>query len=710
MRVRGLALAAAAALCVAQPAPARAQSQPFGPVTLYEPTIDTLPEVEGTGLCAASALSDNVDRDFYVPLIDPNDPGERLAYNDKVNAFITSKIGDVVAEYREYVVRTVLDLSNNNSDLDDDQNPIEEGPLSYGDFTGLMSTTCQEGGCDFPWNSHGTSQPFGSRLRGFLLVPEEMAGRPVHIGFYADDAVSLTFWDKSNGVKPVMVRPARLGLPTWRLTNTVIFVKAGLYPLEILYVEIAEHAALEMSYFVGEFDDFELGARVEGSESLKAAGYSLFQPAQFFQTMSGSPSFPDLDQCQQCNRQFAGQAGTNGCPGSYYCNEAALCAPCDTARFCGESCSACTGDTLFCINLEGRAQCAECRTSADCQGGFVCDPETHECKEEYECEEDPDCPRDKICVDHTCVLCDTSDRCAGNSCNCCPNGINGTQMDCAAVEPGGTPMCVECLTDEQCPDGKVCHVPTGHCMDRPLPTNALPNCCGEGCVDCMHPEDPNDPQSPPVPFCLPGPIGTACAACRNDMDCAEGQYCLSGECKECVKDRRCGLRCDSCGDDTPFCLGQFAETAACVRCTSDEQCAGTTCNPETHACEPGCLATCAEDTPFCDGEKCVECYADTQCPCGNTCDLATNTCDISCKSNVDCLGNEHCRWTDEADAKECALGPMPDNVACGGTLAEICSVSVVGQKGGDPRPAGLLALAALALLERKRRQSRGGVS
>ncbi|WP_157906732.1 outer membrane exchange protein TraA family protein [Sorangium cellulosum] len=709
MRIRRAALVATALLGLL-PAPARAQSQPFGPVTLYEPTIDTLPEVEGTGLCAASALSDNVDFDFYVPLPRDN-PGERLAYNDKVNAFITSKIGDAEAEYHEYVVRTVLDLSNNNSDLDDDQDPNEGGPLSYGDFTGLMSTTCQQGGCDFPWNSHGTSQPFGSRLRGFLLVPEEMAGRPVHIGFYADDAVSLTFWDKSNGVKPVMVRPARLGLPTWRLTNTVIFVKPGLYPLEILYVEIAEHAALEMSYFVGDFDDFELGARVEGSESLKAAGYSIFQPAQFFQTMSGSPSFPDLDQCQQCNRQFAGQSGTNGCPGSYYCNEAALCAPCDTARFCGESCSACTGDTLFCINLEGRTQCAECRTSADCQGGFVCDPETHECKEEYECEEDPDCPRDKICVDHTCVLCDTSDRCAGNSCNCCPNGINGTQMDCAAVEPGGTPMCVECLTDEQCPDGKVCHLPTGHCMDRPLPTNALPNCCGEGCVDCMHPEDPNDPQSPPVPFCLPGPIGTACAACRNDMDCAEGQYCLSGECKECVKDRRCGPRCDSCGGDTPFCFGQFSELAVCVRCTSDEQCAGTTCNRETHQCDPpGCMATCGEDTPYCDGERCVECYADTQCPCGNTCDLATNTCDISCKTNLDCLGNEHCRWTDEADAKECALGPMPDNVACGGTLAEICSVSAVGQKGADPRAAGLVALAALALIERKRRRRSGGAS
>jgi MYXO-CTERM domain-containing protein len=77
---------------------------------------------------------------------------------------------------------------------------------------------------------------------------------------------------------------------------------------------------------------------------------------------------------------------------------------------------------------------------------------------------------------------------------------------------------------------------------------------------------------------------------------------------------------------------------------------------------------------------------------------------------VDCLGNEHCRWTEEADAKECALGPMPDNVACGGTLAEVCSVSAVGQKGTGPRSAGLLALAVLALLERQRRRRHGGAS
>nr|QAT78140.1 TraA [Sorangium cellulosum] len=700
MRIRGLALAAAA-LCVALPAQLRAQPRP-NPVTISEPAIEELPEVEGTGLCAASALSPpgDVEEHFYVAGVsdDPSELDKRVAYIDKVNAFME----EFKDTRLEYVVRTLLDLSNNNTTNSDPNST----PLSFGDYTEVMSPTCKEGGCDFPWNSHGTDQPFGSRLRGFLRVPAELAGLPVHIGFYADDAVSLSFFDKVDGMQPVMIRPPALGLPTYRVTNTVTFEKPGLYPLEILYAELWEHAALEMSFFVGEFDDFELGARVEGSTNLKEANFTLFQPAQFYQTLSGSPSFPDIEQCQQCVRAFAGRPGNAQCDSGYYCNEAALCAPCDTAYFCGEECSPCAGDTPFCINTNGNRECGQCRNNADCRDGFSCDPETHVCNE---CNEDPDCPRGEICVEHSCTPCNTPDRCAGNSCNCCPNGINGTQMDCAAVEPGGIEMCVECLTDAQCPDGKRCHTPTGHCVDT-IPENAQPNCCGEGCVDCMLPEDPNDPQTPPVPFCLPGPVGTACAACRNDMDCAEGQYCLSGECKECVKDRRCGLRCDSCGEDTPFCLGQFAENAVCVRCTSDEQCAGTTCNPETHECDPGCMASCGEATPYCDGVKCVECYADTQCPCGNTCDLATNTCDISCKSNVDCLGNEHCRWTDEADAKECALGPMPDNVACGGTLAEICSVSVVGQKGPNPRAAALLTLAMLALLERQRRRRSGGAS
>lgn len=673
MLLRRVALASAAFFALL---PAYAHA---APVTVSVPVTEPL-DGDGTGLCSASAVSTSVQNDFGFLTVGN--------YNGNINTFMDTEPHK--SDRIESVIRTLLDLSNNN----------DTGlRLSYGDFTSSMVPECELGGCEFVATDPATqaiyndpTTAFASRLRGFFNVTDELAGLPIHFGFYADDAVSLTFFDKDAGAISVLVRPPQLGLPTWRTTNTVTFERPGLYPVEIQYVAIAEHAAVEMSYFMGSFVDYELAANSPGSTSLKGAGFTLFPPTSFFQTLSGVPSFPDLDQCQQCDRQFVNRSGNNGCDPGNYCNEAALCAPCDTAVFCGPQCSPCGGDTPFCINTNGQRDCGQCRTNFDCKDGFSCDAATHTCQE---CNVDSDCPRANICVEHSCVPCETTDRCAGNSCNCCPLGSNGKQMDCTPIDQNGPAVCVECIEDLDCGDRK-CDVAAGHCVDEVRKHNKADD-CGEGGVKC-----PAD-----YPYCIPGPVGTACAQCRNDMDCSEGSYCLSGECKACVTDRRCGLRCDSCGGDKPFCLGtQFAVDALCVRCTSDEQCgAGSTCERETHTCEPACMATCSPDTPYCDGQLCVECYADTQCPCGNTCDLSSNTCDTSCKGNADCLGNEHCKWTESAEAKECALGPMPEDVSCGGTLASACGANI-GRRGEDPPPAGLLALAMLALFGRRRAGAR----
>jgi outer membrane exchange protein TraA len=673
MLIRRVALASAA-FCALLPAYAHA-----APVTLSEPVTPPL-DGDGTGLCAATAES--TSSNDVLPLLNEG------SYNGSINGFMEAHKDDRI----ELVLRTLFDLSNNNEE--------SARRPSYGDFTSLTPPNCGVGGCSFVTKDVMTQAyydrpetAFASRFRGFFNVTDAFAAKPIHFGFYADDGVSLTFFDKNAGNTPVLTRYLEVGKPTWRITNTVTFEKPGLYPFEILYFEVAEHAALEMSYLIGSFQDFNSVPGTAGTPSLKDAGFTLFPPTTFFQTLSGVPSFPDLNQCRQCDRQFVNIAGNNGCDPGNYCNEAALCAPCDTAVFCGDTCSPCGGETPFCINVNGKRDCGQCRNSFDCKDGFSCDEATHTCQE---CNVDSDCPRANICMDHSCVPCETNDRCAGNSCNCCPQGSNGKPMECTKIGGEGSAVCVECTLDTDCSSGSKCDVLAGHCVDE-LWKNDRSDCCGEDCVKC-----PSD-----YPHCIPGPVGTACAECRNDMDCSEGNYCLSGECKACVKDRRCGLRCDSCGGDEPFCLGtQFADSAICVRCTSDAQCGdGSTCNPETHDCEPGCMATCAEDTPYCDGQRCVECYADTQCPCGNTCDLSTNTCDISCKTSADCLGNEHCRWADNADAKECALGPMPEDVACGGTLASACGAHI-GRRGDDPPPAGLLALAMLALFGRRRAGAR----
>ncbi|MCG8418302.1 MAG: hypothetical protein MJE77_10205 [Proteobacteria bacterium] len=615
------------------------------PITLTEPVAPAI-EGDGTGLCSAVAQAEFSDFD--------NLNNNVTGYNGIVNAFMETH----KADRRPYVINTVFDLSNNLVDGTDQS--------SYGDFVGVMPASCAAGGCSFSFIDQ--DQPFFSRLRGFLNVTPELAGREIHIGFYADDSVSLTFFDKNLGAYPMMVRPPQLGVPTWRLTETITFETPGLYPLEILYGEIDDHAALEMSFFIGSFADFERSAKQVPVVRLDEADFTLFPQTMFFQTLSGLPSFPDdLLECKQCNRQFVGLPGNNDCELGYYCNEAALCAPCDSALFCGPTCSPCGGASPFCTNLNGRYQCTECRDDSDCRPGSVCDQETF-----------------------ACVECDTDNACAGNSCNCCPGG-----SQCLRLEEGGTPVCAECTSDADCASGQ-CDLVVGQCVEK-LAKNERADCCGENCATC-----PAD-----YPYCVPGLLDDAvCAECRWDTDCNSGNYCLSGNCEPCSRDRRCGVRCGACEGNTPYCLeGQTPAQSVCVRCIDDSQCNGGTCNPVTHECQDQCTMSCPADVPHCMGQQCVECYADTQCPCGGSCDLDTFTCTETCKSNTDCLGNEHCHRVPKSDSKECAPGVAIGDSTCGTTLATACSVQV-GGSGGQSSGSMLSIVVALGIVGLWRRRDR----
>src|SRR5439155_21296698 len=147
--------------------------------------------------------------------------------------------------------------------------------------------------------------------------------------------------------------------------------------VEVLYVEIADDAALEMSVFDGAFSDFEASAGQMGSPDLKTSNFTLFQPVQFFQTDDGFPPFADLNRCEQCNRQFANLPGNGGCGSGFYCNEAALCAPCNSALFCGPSCSPCGASSPFCVNGNAGVHCVQCRLDTDCKTGTHCDPDNN---------------------------------------------------------------------------------------------------------------------------------------------------------------------------------------------------------------------------------------------------------------------------------------------------------------------------------------------
>ena len=119
-------------------------------------------------------------------------------------------------------------------------------------------------------------------------------------------------------------------------------------------------------------------------------------------------------------------------------------------------------DKPFCI--EADRECVECRTTADCAAGEICDDGV--CVEDAECVDDKDC-EDGVCVEGVCVDCreaaDCDDDglyctgdpvCTGNVCGFTGNPCAGTDLPFCLEDDGG--KCVECLSNEDCDDGEFC--------------------------------------------------------------------------------------------------------------------------------------------------------------------------------------------------------------------------------------------------------------
>ncbi|WP_407740878.1 outer membrane exchange protein TraA family protein, partial [Hyalangium sp.] len=328
----------------------------------------------------ASSVSSDPASDF---------PQSTSSYIGGMNDFMER----TAASRTTYVLRTPFDLSNNNTG---------GTQASKGDFVDAVQG-CTSYGCSFFINDPFTS--FGSRFRGYLNITPDMLNKPLHFGLYTDDAVSLVIFDRNNVQYTVINRPPQLGAPTWRTTNSVTFQKSGLYPIEILYAEVTDQAALELAILDGAFTDFERTINQTPVVKLNDSGFLLVQPERFFQTETGRPSFTDPAQCAQCNRANANAPGNGGCGlnSGFYCNGAALCAPCDTSRVCGPSCSPCGQSTPNCVNVNGTYACVECTDDAQC-GGRRCDLTTHACTG---CLDDRACPSGEVCdkLNYTCVEC-----------------------------------------------------------------------------------------------------------------------------------------------------------------------------------------------------------------------------------------------------------------------------------------------------------------
>lgn len=372
----------------------------------------------------------------------------------------------------------------------------------------------------------------------------------------------------------------------------------------------------------------------------------------------------------------------------------------------GLSADAGNGDAGHTLAPDAGPACAmnsQCSLGELCRGG-ECVPG---------CEDDRDCPSQSPFCDVTlgpqgaCAAClqDTDCPGAGEAC------VDGRcAAACSAENPAcpddllcdeASGLCVDCRGDSDCPLGQIC--------ERQV--------CEAGCRenrDC-----PNDLVCGPDQQCIEGcttsptdscPLGMHCdtGACvvgcnGDDARCGEGRVCVlnegryrcgvgcmqSDECpngRACV-DGTCQVGCTTnadCGQFTPrpVCLLESgASLGACVQCTADNECPLGRCDLATNSCrlscpQPGCFGGTVCDVAT---DLCVECLSDDDCDDGDTCDLGRRECVTppaalcgDCTTDADCAGNDNLcvrrqlsNFIEEAFcAQDCRNTSCPQGFAC----------------------------------------------
>jgi len=289
-----------------------------------------------------------------------------------------------------------------------------------------------------------------------------------------------------------------------------------------------------------------------------------------------------------------------------------------------------TGDTSKNIDTAGPADCRPCVSTADCAKGYDCIPLATGNACLKRCTEHSDC-----ISGYLCYTASTEGK------NCVPPSYK----------------CVKCAF-EGCPEGKVCNINSGACVDK---TGLCGQCdadweCGPG-NRCYHQ--------------LAKIKGVCEPECKTVSDCPQPRD------KYSCRENKHGVRiCQPWSPETccPTDKPDMLDDGTCVECVNAEECKDNeVCNNTDHKCEPG---TCGPGENFCSTDhRCHECCETTDCPKGRYClnhvctdnactNPGENWCPDDnmchpCCDNTDCpedeiCVNHYCEW------------PVIQNCDCGG--------------------------------------------
>ncbi|MBM4370745.1 MAG: hypothetical protein FJ098_03780 [Deltaproteobacteria bacterium] len=240
----------------------------------------------------------------------------------------------------------------------------------------------------------------------------------------------------------------------------------------------------------------------------------------------------------------------------------------------------------------------------------------------------------------------------------CDQGGGGgaPPIDCQPPKPfflGG--ICVECLEDQDCPEGQGCDA-----ANACVCSGSAPRWNGQECVGCLDDGDCGEGEvcddcaaicvALSEPCTRPHVCNAVCTACLKDQDCGEGEVCdlgvggcvvndcedplpllFGGECVECLVngdcpgDLVCNAKVHRCECEDPFL--KVTDDGECVECVNSFDCPmGEMCDTKTYVCEPTATGCPPEEPYFWNGD-CVECLDDSNCPeKGSSCHLAKHYC------------------------------------------------------------------------------------
>lgn len=368
-----------------------------------------------------------------------------------------------------------------------------------------------------------------------------------------------------------------------------------------------------------------------------------------------------------------------------------------------------------------------CNALGQCQGqvpqGGACNL-TNDCKVSGNCREctSGNCA-DGYCCDSACDgSCDTCSATPG-TCTLRAKGAVGAPSCAPYICGGASKECTTaCATTADCSAGSNCETATGKCKGSdPTGTACVKNetCLSEHCVDGLCCDTACDGQcqacdistskgtcSPVVgaphgvrTACAMATGGDACSArlcdgtkdttqcvgyvgsdvgCR-DLSCANGVETASAACDGAGK---CGTGTPVTRPCAPFACG---EKSCKTECFSDSDCAsGSTCNAATHQC--GSAAVCVDDHTLkdakgaiqdcgvytCQGNACLKaCGSISDCTAGNVCD-----------ENGACVPSSQItnRTGDNNDDSGCSMSPSPSGFESNGIVAAAAVFAAIAKR------------------------------